>query len=138
MDEKKFQYLMLLSCVIFTLVLSDSWDSILENEYDIIKIIRLDMKLLSDEERNEWCLRCLIRKKGCYPISQLRALLYWLTYVGRSHLKAYFWFSLPVSVEAAFISVYIVPGSSIWRNMWWMRKCVNVWRGLLVLWFFGF
>lgn len=53
MDEKRIQYLMLLSCVIFTLVLSDSWDSILENEYDIIKIIRLDMKLLSDEERNE-------------------------------------------------------------------------------------
>ena len=24
-----------------------------ENKYDIIKIIRLDMKLLSDEERNE-------------------------------------------------------------------------------------
>ena len=48
---------MLLSCVIFTLVLSDSWDSILENEYDIIKIIRLDMKLLSDEERNDQYIR---------------------------------------------------------------------------------
>ena len=45
MDEKRLQYL--------HFVLSDSWDSILENEYDIIKIIRLDMELLSDEERNE-------------------------------------------------------------------------------------
>ena len=54
MDEKKNSILNAFElCHILRFVLSDSWDSILENEYDIIKIIRLDMKLLSDEERNE-------------------------------------------------------------------------------------